>query len=74
MEKEPQGYVVYWMSQTTVKNPGWDTPKYKANMKCVKTYDAGVKLLGTLFEARDNGKCYGGRLVYHVGGIYKLPE
>lgn len=72
MEKTPAGYVVYWMSQTTVTNPGWHTPTYKANMKCVKDLYAATKLLMTLEDARDNKKCYGSRMVYHVGGIHQL--
>jgi hypothetical protein len=72
MEKTPAGYVVYWTSQTTLKNPGYDTPKFKANMKCVKTFDAALKLLNTLDEAQKLGECYGGRLVYHVSGIHQL--
>jgi hypothetical protein len=74
MEKTPAGYIVYWMSKSSDPRHGMYTPTYKANMKCVKDYDAGVKLLETLFDARDAGKCYGSRLVHHVGGIHQLGE
>ena len=74
MEKTPAGYIVYWTSKSTDVNHGMYTPTYKANMKCVKDFDAAIKLKVTLEAARDNKNCYGGRLVHHVGGLHQLGE
>lgn len=74
MEKAPNGFIVYWTSQFSGNHPGWSTPKFKANMKTVKSEEAAVKLVDDLNRAKQLGTTYQSRLVYHVGGFHKVEN
>jgi len=74
MEKKPEGYIVYWTSMFAGTKKGWTTPKFKANMKTIKTEESAIALCNTLHDAKDNGTPYMYRSVFHVGGYFKLGE
>jgi hypothetical protein len=71
MNKEPNQFIVYWISKYAGKR-NYTNERYRANMKTFKDLEKAQAHVTELQRRVGSGELYQQRKVHHVSYVYKI--